>query len=226
MIEGLKFLTGERMTAIYAILIALWSISFVRKQWTIENAVKENEYAHSPLVLTTSLSENQSDVKIVDLNTMSITVSKDFQTGEATAKTEQTNEVKKLPHLDLTIKSGRILSVYRIISNFRTEEPIVNLELSFFEEKETVSKQEKIYETWVETISGLTIDNKLAFYVSCLVKGTGDKNYLIMQCYDGEKQYLLDDLTGLSTKSNEVPLVFYEEYQKLRQYLIERGTDL
>ncbi|GAB2023458.1 hypothetical protein RyT2_25340 [Pseudolactococcus yaeyamensis] len=189
--------------------------------------MKKNDFAHSALYLNFTVNDKKE--KEVSVSYDETIIYDNDETSIRVSSIEEKTHTRqiRLPELKFQIKSGRILNVYSMISDFRHVEKIVETKIILSSADEVISESKKAFSFLNPEIKGFkNSDGKLYFYSSILIKGTGDRNYLFMQAYDGKKHYLIDDVVGLSTYNRDMPQIFYDEYQALRKYLIESGISL
>ena len=135
-----------------------------------------------------------------------------------------------LPSLKIKNRSGTILDIY-VVNYWKNKQNQDSFAIT------EVLKSEKTVEQ--TDVDGYTIvpenfnlskesDSPKIIAQMFMIRGTGDKNYLLMYIYDGfnGKASIIDNLTSLSSSSLDPRQEFLDIYQKTKTYLEGKNIKL
>lgn len=140
------------------------------------------------------------------------------------------NAKNGLPSLKIKNRSGTILDIY-VVNYWKNKQNQDSFAIT------EVLKSEKTVEQ--TDVDGYTIvpenfnlskesDSPKIIAQMFMIRGTGDKNYLLMYIYDGfnGKASIIDNLTSLSSSSLDPRQEFLDIYQKTKTYLEGKNIKL
>lgn len=134
----------------------------------------------------------------------------------------------KIHPITLTIRSGTILEMYTVNYLPKTKDIFSIQPLYTSSEFVTQTDIGKVTITPEGSNNLYETIGPESFVQMYIIKGTGDKNYLLMYAYDNKQDtsYIVDFLNSLSSESKYPRQVFLDIYQKTRAYLESKNIKL